>query len=52
MTAAMFDRIDVIDFLLERGARPDLQDASGMTALDAARTMGAARAVAHLQVMA
>lgn len=41
MTAAMFDRTEMVDLLLARGADPDVRDASGKTAADMARAMGA-----------
>jgi uncharacterized protein len=41
MTAAMFDRGDIAEVLLARGARLDARDADGLTAASAARLMGA-----------
>jgi len=41
MMAAAFNRIDMVRWLLAHGAAPDLRDAAGLTALDAARAMGA-----------
>lgn len=41
MTAAMFDRTEMVDLLLAHGADPDLRDASGKSAADMARAMGA-----------
>ncbi|MCJ2024817.1 ankyrin repeat domain-containing protein [Methylobacterium sp. J-067] len=41
MTAAMFDRTEMVDLLLAHGANPDLRDASGQSAADMARAMGA-----------
>jgi ankyrin repeat protein len=48
----MFDRIEVLELLLSRGADPERQDASGNTALIAAVMMGAPRAVARLDALA
>jgi hypothetical protein len=42
MMAAMFNRVDVVDLLLERGADLNARTADGLTAIDAARVMGAA----------
>ena len=42
MMAAMFNRTDIVELLIAQGADPDARDASGMSALDAARGMGAA----------
>jgi ankyrin repeat protein len=44
----MFNRLDVIEFLLERGARADLRDATGLSAAEAARRMGADDAAERL----
>ncbi|MCJ2090154.1 ankyrin repeat domain-containing protein [Methylobacterium sp. E-005] len=41
MTAAMFDRTDMVDLLLQHGADPNRRDASGQSAADMARAMGA-----------
>lgn len=41
MTAAMFDRTEMVDLLLAHGADPDFRDASGKSAADMARAMGA-----------
>ncbi len=41
MMAAMFNRVEVVDYLISKGADPQAKDANGVTALDAARTMGA-----------
>lgn len=49
--AAMFDRMEVLEVLLARGADHRVRDAAGLTALDAARTMGAARAAQRLGVL-
>lgn len=48
MFAAMFDRVEVVDLLVARGADPRRRDAAGASALDLARGMGAARAAARL----
>lgn len=42
MFAAMFNRTDIVQLLLARGADPFLLDADGNSLLDAARKMGAA----------
>lgn len=49
MIAAMFNRTDIIDQLLERGANPDAQDVNGATPLAAARLTGAKDAIARLE---
>ena len=49
MMAAMFNRVAIIDYLISKGADPKAKDANGITALDAARTMGAAETVAQLE---
>jgi ankyrin repeat protein len=41
MTAAMFDRTEMVALLLENGADPDFRDAAGQSAADMARAMGA-----------
>jgi len=41
MTAAMFDRAQIVELLLARGADPALRDAKGLTALEQARAMRA-----------
>ncbi len=41
MLAAMFNRTAIVDLLLARGANIDARDANGLSALDAARIMGA-----------
>lgn len=48
MTAAMFDRTEMVDLLLQNGADPDRRDASGQTAADMARAMGAQATPAQL----
>jgi uncharacterized protein len=48
MFAAMFDRAEVVTLLLERGAAASRRDASGTSARDLARSMGAAGALARL----
>jgi len=52
MYAAMFDRLEVLELLLSRGASPTHVDAGGASALDAARMMGAARTAARLEAQA
>ncbi len=49
MMAAMFNRVEVVDYLVSKGADPKAKDANGITALEAARTMGASDTVAQLQ---
>jgi uncharacterized protein len=41
MTAAMFDRTAMVDLLLQHGADPARRDASGQSAADMARALGA-----------
>jgi hypothetical protein len=48
MYAAMFDRVEVVEALLRRGACPDLVAGDGSTALQCAQAMGAVRAAARL----
>lgn len=48
MVAAMFDRTEIVAMLLARGADPDRRDASGLTAADIARAMGATTTPAQL----
>ncbi len=50
--AAMFNRIEMLDWLLDLGADPSLRDASGASAADAARVMGASDAAARLDALA
>ena len=52
MMAAMFNRVAIIDYLISKGADPQAKDANGITALDAAKTMGATDAVAQLEKLA
>ncbi|MNW11392.1 Ankyrin repeat protein [compost metagenome] len=52
MLAAMFNRSEILDYLLAQGANPAHQDARGITALMAAQTMGAADTAARLQALA
>lgn len=47
--AAMFDRVEVLELLLARGALPEQRDAEGRTALDYARILGAERAMSVLE---
>lgn len=49
MVAAMFDRTEIVALLLERGADPARRDASGLTAADMARQMGAKATPAQLE---
>lgn len=48
MFAAMFDRVEVVDLLLARGASTARRDAAGVTALALAQGMGAHRAAERL----
>ncbi|MNU02311.1 Ankyrin repeat protein [compost metagenome] len=48
MMAAMFNRVEVIRLLIERGANPNARDASGVTPLLLAQRMGAKEAVEAL----
>jgi ankyrin repeat protein len=48
MMAAAFNRIEMVHWLVGHGAARDLRDAAGLTALDAARAMGAPDAAALL----
>ena len=52
MLAAMFNRVEILEYLLAQGANPALQDARGANALMAAQTMGAVDATARLQALA
>ena len=52
MFAAMFNRVEIARLLIERGADPALRDADGVSALDAARRMGAADTAALLSAPA
>ena len=49
MMAAMFNRTEIIEYLISKGADPHAKDANCITALDAAKTMGAADTVAQLE---
>ncbi|MGE8396713.1 MAG: ankyrin repeat domain-containing protein, partial [Comamonas sp.] len=49
MFAAMFNRTDIVELLLDRGAQIDKQDNQGTTALACAMAMNAHDAVALLQ---
>ena len=49
MMAAMFNRTEIIDYLISKGADPKAKDANGITALDAAKTMGATDSAAQLE---
>jgi len=48
MMAAMFNRTEIIKYLISKGADPKAKDANEITALDAAKTMGANDSVALL----
>jgi len=41
LMAAMFNRTAIVDYLISKGANPNVQDAKGVTPLMAAQTMGA-----------
>ena len=41
MMAAMFNRMEIVDYLISKGADPHVRDAKGVNALAAAQTMGA-----------
>jgi ankyrin repeat protein len=49
MMAAMFNRTAIVDYLIGKGADPKAKDANGITALDAAKTMGAVDTTAQLE---
>jgi ankyrin repeat protein len=49
MYAAMFDRIETVEALLEHGARVDRTDHGGRSALEHALAMGAAPAAERLR---
>lgn len=49
MMAAMFNRVEMVEYLLGQGANPKATDAQGATALAAAQTMGAVDTAAQLQ---
>jgi hypothetical protein len=48
MVAAAFNRSEMVARLLARGASPEQRDASGLTATDIARGMGAVDVLALL----
>jgi ankyrin repeat protein len=52
MYAAMFDRVEMVEALLRRGARADLVAGDGRTALQCAKAMGAERAADRLSARA
>jgi uncharacterized protein len=52
MYAAMFDRVEMVEALLRRGARADLVAGDGRTALQCAEAMGATRAADRLSAPA
>ena len=49
MLAAMFNRLELLERLLERGADPGVRDATGTSAVEAARKMGAEDAARWLE---
>jgi ankyrin repeat protein len=52
MFAAMFDRADIVELLLARGASAERPDRSGANALSLAQAMGATRTAALLESVA
>ena len=48
MIAAMFNRVELVEYLIGHGANPDARDANGFSARDAAEKMGAPDTVARL----
>ncbi len=48
MIVAMFNRVHVVEMLIERGANPDARDANGVSILEAAERMGARDTAARL----
>jgi ankyrin repeat protein len=48
MIAAMFNRVEIVDLRIARGANPDARDAGGFSARDAAEKMGAPDTAARL----
>ncbi len=48
MIAAMFNHVEMVDYLISRGANPDAHDANGFSARDAAEKMGAPNTAARL----
>ena len=49
MMAAMFNRTEIVDFLLANGAKRNAVDANGVTPLAAAKMMGAPDTSAQLE---
>jgi hypothetical protein len=49
MMAAMFNRAEIAEYLIEKGANINAQDANGVTPLAAAQRMGAPETVALLE---
>jgi ankyrin repeat protein len=47
--AAMFNRLEIMKVLLARGADAETKSSEGLTALELARSMGAADTAAHLE---
>jgi hypothetical protein len=47
--AAMFDRTEIVEYLVSRGANLDATDASDVNAADVAQRIGASQALAFLQ---
>ncbi|MBX8592804.1 ankyrin repeat domain-containing protein, partial [Pseudomonas cichorii] len=48
MMAAMFNRSEIVDYLIGKGANPHARDAKGVNALAAAQAMGATETAAQL----
>ncbi|MCF5398384.1 ankyrin repeat domain-containing protein, partial [Pseudomonas syringae] len=51
MMAAMFNRNEIVDYLISQGADPHATDAKGITALGAAQAMGATVTIEQLSKM-
>jgi len=49
MMAAMFNRTEIVTYLISQGADPKARDSNGVSALEAAKTMGAMDTTAQLE---